>query len=178
MTRPRPPRWDPESLADTLDVVAAGLCAGLPPEYALALARDSTAWGRREAERLEHVAARLRHGEPTASAWARSSDERAAADAFHTVGHVWDLALRTGGPLAEAVRALSDHLREEARLQGRLLALAAAPRTSARLLSLLPLVGPALALLIGAHPADLYLSSPVAGASALVGLLLTAVGWR
>ena len=145
---------------------------------ALALAGESTAWGRCETRRLERVAALLGHGEPTASGWAQDWDEGAAADAYRTVGRVWDLALRTGGPLAEAVRLLADHLREEARLQGRLMALAAAPRTSARLLSLLPIVGPALALLVGAHPRELYLSSPVATASALIGLLLTAVGWR
>lgn len=178
MSRRRPIRWDPESLGDTLDVVAAGLSAGLPPASALRLARDSTAWGRTETARLERVEACLQAGVPTASAWLLASDEGAAADAFHTVGGVWDLALRTGGPLADAIRSLADHLREEARLRGRLEALAAAPRASARLLTLLPLVGPALAVLIGAHPRDLYLSSPVAGASALVGLVLTAVGWR
>lgn len=170
--------WDPESLGDALDIVASALRAGLPPAVALAVARDATHWGRCEAERVARVVARLDRGVVTASAWSLSSDEGAAADAYRTVGGVWDLALQTGGPLADAVDYLSGHLREQARLHGRLGALAAGPRASARLLTLLPLAGPALAVLVGADPQDLYLSSPAAGASAVIGLVLTAVGWR
>lgn len=171
-------RWDPESLGDALDIVASALRAGLPPPVALALARDATVWGRCETERVGRVVASLDQGVGTASAWLLPSDEDAAVDAYRTVGGVWDLALQTGGPLAEAVDYLSDHLREQARLHGRLEALAAGPRASARLLTLLPLVGPALAVLVGADPQDLYLSSTAAGGSAVIGLVLTVVGWR
>ena len=121
---------------------------------------------------------RLEHGLPTTPAWSTSSDDAAAADAYRVVGSVWDLALETGGPLADAVEDLTGHLREQVRLNGRLEALAAGPRASARLLTLLPVVGPALAVLIGADPADLYLSSPVASGSAVAGLMLTVLGWR
>jgi len=176
--RSRPSEWDPEALADALDVIVSGLRAGLPPAMALTIARDSTAWGRVEAERAAGVVARLGQGVATRSAWLQSSDEGPAADAYRTVGSVWDLALQTGGPLSDAVGYLTDHLREQSRLTGRLEALAAGPRASAGLLTLLPLVGPALAVVVGAHPQDLYLSSPVAGASVVTGLLLTGVGWR
>jgi tight adherence protein B len=170
--------WDPDSLGDALDVVASALRVGLSPAVAVAVARDATAWGRCEGERVERVRASLELGVATTSAWLLPSDEDAAADAYRMVGGVWDLALQTGGPLADAVDYLSGHLREQARLRGRLEALAAGPRASARLLTLLPLVGPALAVLIGADPQDLYLSSPAAGVSAVIGMALTAVGWR
>jgi tight adherence protein B len=176
--RSRSAEWDPESLSDALDIVASALRAGLPPAMALTVAREATVWGRCEAERVARVVESLDQGAATASAWLLTSDEGAAADAYGTVGGVWDLALQTGGPLAEAVDYLGDHLREQARLHGRLEALAAGPRASARLLTLLPLVGPALAVLVGADPRDLYLSSAAAGASAVIGLVLTAVGWR
>ncbi|MFN2319836.1 MAG: type II secretion system F family protein [Dermatophilaceae bacterium] len=171
-------QWDPEALGDALEVVASALRAGLPPGVSLSIARGSTDWGRLEEARVTNVIDRLDRGLTTCSAWLLPSDEGEAADAYRMVGSVWDLALQTGGPLAEAVDYLTDHLREQARLHGRLEALAAGPRASARLLTLLPLVGPALAVLVGADPRDLYLSSPVAGGSAIIGLALTAVGWR
>lgn len=170
--------WDPETLADGLEVIAAALHAGLPPAHAVAIARDSTGWGRAESGRLERVRACVHHGAATSPAWIEDGDGEMAADAYATVGSVWDLALHTGAPLAEAVSLLTEHLREQSRLQGRLEALVAGPRASARLLALLPLIGPVLTLLVGAEPARLYLSSPVAGGSAALGLLLTALGWR
>lgn len=180
---PRVPRsapgpWDPEPLGDALEVVGSGLRAGLPPAVAVRVAWESTSWGRSESDRVRRVVERLEHGLPTTPAWSTSSDDAAAAEAYRVVGSVWDLALETGGPLADAVEDLTGHLREQVRLNGRLEALAAGPRASARLLTLLPVVGPALAVLIGADPADLYLSSPVASGSAVAGLVLTVLGWR
>jgi tight adherence protein B len=161
-----------------LEVVSAALHAGLPASHALAIARVSTCWGRAEADRLVRVQGCVHDGVATSSTWLQDLDDELAADAYAAVGRVWDLALHTGAPLAEALSHLTEHLREQSRLQGRLDALVAAPRASARLLALLPVVGPVLALLVGAEPGRLYLSSPVAGGSAAVGLMLTAVGWR
>lgn len=177
MRRRRGRGWDPEPLADALEVVASALEVGLPATAALAAAGESTAWGIAESARLDRVITCLSQGSPTAAAWHAPSDHATATDAFRTVGGVWDLALQTGGPLAEAVRALSGHLREQSRLQGRLEVLAAGPRTSATVLTLLPLVGPAIAVVVGADPGRLYLATPLAGASATVGLLLTGAGW-
>lgn len=178
MRRPRRRRWDPEPLGDALEVVASALEAGLPAAAALVVARDSTAWGIAETARLDRVVTCLSRGSPTAAAWHAAGDDPRATDSYRTVGSVWDLAVETGGPLAEAVRSLIDHLREQSRLLGRLEVLAAGPRTSAAVLALLPVVGPALAVVIGADPARLYLATPVAAASVSVGLVLTGAGWR
>lgn len=176
--RTKSPGWDPDAVGDALDIVAAGLRAGLAPAEALKVAADSTVWGRDEADRVSRVVARVERGAATASAWVAPGDSRPAADCYRSVGSVWDLAQQTGGPLADAVHYVSEHLREQARLQGRLAALAAGPRASARLLTLLPLAGPVLAMMVGADPAQVYLSSPAAGASVVIGLGLTVVGWR
>lgn len=170
-------RRDPETLADALEILAAALQAGLPPSDALHITAASTEWGRRERGRVSAVLSLIETGAPTRQGWMSRSDDAQWDDAHRVIGGVWDLAVQTGAPLAEAVLLVAGHLREDARLRGRLDALAAAPRASQRLLTLLPVVGPVLTLLVGADPVSLY-ASPVAAGSAAVGLGLTAVGWR
>ncbi|MDO5503339.1 MAG: type II secretion system F family protein [Actinomycetia bacterium] len=167
-----------DSLADALDLVVSALRAGLPPAAALVLARESSSWGRAEAARLERVIGALETGARTRSAWLEVGDPAGATLAYRAVGVVWDAAIRSGAPLAEALAQIVSHLREEARLAGRVEVLASGPRTSQRVLCLLPLLGPVLALLIGIDPRLLYLSSPLAAVSAVIGLLLTLVGTR
>jgi len=169
---------DPDVFADALEVVVSALRAGLPPLEALRIMAESTEWGRLEHRRVAGVCGRIAQGAPTRPAWTDPDGEGEVPDAYRIVGGVWDLAGRTGAPLADAVTQVAGHLREQARMRHRLDALAAAPRTSQRLLTLLPLVGPLLAVLVGADPMSLYASSPVAAGSALLGLALTAVGWR
>jgi tight adherence protein B len=172
------PGWDAEALGDALEVVASGLRAGLTPAASLVLARDCTEWGRRERRRVDAVVERLGSGLPTAGAWFGEGDSTAAASAYRVVATVWDLSVETGGPLTAALADVVDHLREECRLQGRVEVLAAAPRASARLLTMLPVLGPGLAVLLGVHPVEVYSSSWVGAASGTVGVLLTVVGWR
>lgn len=174
-SRRRPPGWEPEPLADALEMVAAGLRAGLPPGDALGIARDCTAWGRAEADRLNRVADAI--GLPTQSGgWQDPADPETARDAYRTLDAVWTLALDTGAPLADAVDTVSAHIREEGAVRERLQAQSAAPRTSQRLLTLLPLLGPVLALFIGADLVELYLASPAGTVSIAVGAALTVLG--
>lgn len=170
--------WEPEVVADALDVVAGSLRAGLPPVAALRIAIDATDWGSRERVRLEHVIEAVARGGPSGPSWHQEGDGEEASDAYRALGAIWDLATETGAPLADAVLTVAGHLREDARVQGRLNALAAGPRTSQRLLTLLPVVGPLLAILVGADLADLYLASPVGAGAACVGGILTVIGWR
>lgn len=168
---------DPQQMADGLEIASAGLRAGLPAGPALRLVIESTKWGRAEEARITRVADRADGGEAPGSAWSEPMSDEGASEAYHLLGAVWDLATTTGSPLADALDVLADHLREESRIRGRLDALAAGPRASRRLLTLLPVVGPVLALLIGAHPMDLYGSVP--GTLSLgVGAALTVLGWR
>lgn len=166
-----------ETLADALEVAAAALRAGLSPSAALSLVASATSWGGQETARVEAVAGRMRRGLPTHDAWCRPGDAGSTLESYRAVASVWDLAVRTGGPLSDAVEDLATHLREEARLRGRLDALAAGPRTSRRLLSGLPLAGPVLAVLIGADAREMYTSTVFAMASVVTGLALTGLGW-
>lgn len=166
-----------EALADALEVVAAALRAGLSPAAALGLMAEATSWGADECERIAAVRLRIRVGGSTAAVWCRPTDSGSAALSYRAVGSLWDLALRTGGPFAEAVDGIAAHLREEARLRGRLEGLAAGPRTSRRLLTALPLAGPALAVVVGADLTELYASSVPGAASVVIGVVLTVAGW-
>ena len=156
-------------------MVASALRSGLPPAEALGIAGECTDWGRSQAERLRRVAAAV--GAPDGpSGWRDSHDSGAAADAYRTLDAVWTLALDTGAPLADALDTLSRHVRDEAAMRGRLDAQSAAPRTSQRLLTLLPLLGPVLALFIGVDVVDLYLASAAGAAAVVIGLALTVLG--
>lgn len=175
-------RWrtvdlDPGLMADGLQIVASGLRAGLPAGPALRLVMESTEWGDAERARIERVVALSASGQAPGRAWSTPDDGEGAAEAYDLLAAVWDLATSTGAPLADALDVLARHLREEARIRGRLDALASGPRASQRLLALLPVVGPVLALLVGAHPMDLYGTRP--GMLSLgVGAALALVGWR
>lgn len=171
-------RLDPEALADALEIVASALRAGLAPPEALRIAAESTVWGRDERERVDRVIRLIEQGAATRAGWVGPRASSAADDTYRVIAGVWDVAVQTGAPLADAVMQVAGHIREQARLRSRLDALAAGPRTSQRLLTLLPVVGPVLALLVGADPVSLYGSSAVASGVAVLGLVLTAVGWR
>ncbi|MGA8046046.1 MAG: type II secretion system F family protein [Dermatophilaceae bacterium] len=164
-------------MADALEVVASALRAGLSPTAALALMAEATSWGAHEGDRIDAVRSRMRVGGSTAQAWCRPTDSDSAAASYRAVARLWDLALQTGGPFADAVDGIAVHLREEARLRGRLEGLAAGPRTSRRLLTALPLAGPALAVVVGADLKELYASSVPGAASVLTGVVLTVAGW-
>lgn len=176
--RRRPDHPVHEPLADALETLAAALRAGLSPADALRVCASATEWGLQQPERMTQVARAVARGDPCGSAWHLPNDSREAEEAYRSLAAVWEVALDTGAPLAEALVTLSDQLREEARIRSRLDALAAAPRTSQRLLTLLPIVGPGLALLVGADPTHLYFSSSMGAVSAVAGVLLTVIGWR
>ena len=156
-------------------MIASGLRAGLPPGHALGIAGECTQWGRIEAQRLHRVAASIGLPAPY-GAWHDPADVGAADDAYRTVEAVWALALDTGAPLADAIDTVSTHIREDGAVRQRLDAQSAAPRASQRLLTLLPLLGPVLAVFVGADLVELYLASRAGTASVLVGLCLTAFG--
>ncbi|MBC7309478.1 MAG: hypothetical protein GXY39_07385 [Actinomycetales bacterium] len=172
-----PPGSDPQRIADGLEIAAAGLRAGLPPGPALRLVIETTEWGSAERARLTRVADRVDRGEATATAWRATEGPGRAAEAYDLLAAVWELATATGSPLADALDVLAGHLREESRIHGQLDAMAAGPQASRRLLALLPVAGPVLALVVGADPTDLYGSLPAALSLGL-GLVLAAGGWQ
>jgi tight adherence protein B len=108
--------------------------------------------------------------------WLAHAREQSSAD-LHFIARAWLLSDRTGAPLAEALRVAESVLRARVRGQARLDAAAAGPRASMAVLAGLPLTAPLVGLAFGLTPSDLYLRSPLAGASACLGAGLAALGW-
>ena len=84
---------------------------------------------------------------------------------------------RTGAPTAGMLQHLADALRDlHDAAQARRTAFAG-PRSTARILLILPLAGLGLGMLLGGDPLRLLLTSGAGNLLALTGLALTALGW-
>lgn len=105
-----------------------------------------------------------------------------ARDAVRTpvlrpVAAAWGIAHQTGAGLAGVLDNIADGHRRSAAVQRDLAVELAGPRATARLMSLLPLIGVGLAILLGADPVG-WLTSSVAGIACLVvGLALNGLGF-
>lgn len=155
-----------------LDQLCAALRSGLPPAEAVAMARTGAGLPVREA--LAVVLEAARDGRPCAPAWARVVRSSSAPE-LALVARSWAVSERLGAPLADAVESASRALRSRRDLDSKLETATAGARTTAAILTLLPVAGVGLALLMGIGPATLYGSWP-ALCSLAGGLLLLAVG--
>lgn len=83
---------------------------------------------------------------------------------------------RSGAPMADVLGRLTVALRAEAAAEADRAAVMAGPRATAGVLSLLPVAGGGLGMLIGADPVRTLLTSPGGRVCLVVGLLLWAAG--
>ena len=155
------------ALGDLLAALAAELRTGAAPRDVLARAAASAG--------LVEVAAAARHpaGAPAAALEAVAAEPGGSAAADLAV--LWRVSELTGCSLVEPVSRLLVGHRGEDRLRRQVSAALAGPRSTARLLALLPLAGFGLGLTLGADPAGFLLGSPagvgcLVGAAALVGV--------
>ena len=144
--------------------LAAELRAGLPPRQALVQASTSV-W-------------------PTAVAAVRLDGDIAAAlrrDAGHTpvlraLAACWEAGAATGSGLADSVDRLAASHRAAEEIRGELEVQLAGPRSTARMLGGLPLIGIALGALLGADPLGFLLGSAVGVTCLVSGVALTVLG--
>jgi tight adherence protein B len=104
---------------------------------------------------------------------------RARPPPLRLLGAAWETSERRGAPLALVVTRLADGVRADiAAEQARESALAA-PRASASVVGVLPVLGIALAGALGARPLAFLLHDRVGEVCLVVGVLLdlAAVGW-
>lgn len=148
--------------ADLADLVAMGLEAGLPVAAAVALAGATleTGPGNRPEQPDPHDRADL-SGRP------ELPDLLATALL---------LSERVGAPVAKAARVAAEELRHRARAQEQARALAAGPQASMALLTVLPIAGPGVVLVLGLSPAQVY-GSGLAMGLFILGSCLTGAGW-
>ena len=155
-----------------LDQLSAALRSGLPPADAVAIVL--TGAGPAVRDHLSVVLAAAREGRPCAPAWARVVRSTVTPE-LELLARSWAISERLGAPLADAVDSASRALRSRRDLDSRLETATAGARTTATILTLLPVAGVGLALLMGIAPSTLYGSWP-AVCSLLAGLVLLALG--
>ncbi len=153
-----------------LDLLAAGLRAGLPVDQAHRLAVEAMVDGPAGA-RGRLLADRLEASSDPGEAWAGLADAVELPE-LETVGRAWRLSERTGAPLAEAIALAAELVRAAADSRRRLEVALAGPRATVRLLTALPALGPLVAWTLGVDPLRLYVGSGPARAACLSGLVL------
>ncbi|USQ79630.1 type II secretion system F family protein [Ornithinimicrobium faecis] len=160
-------RWLP-----LLDQLSASLRVGLPPAEALSLAlRGSEEHVR---QRLAVVVDAAREGRACGPAWLRAARSARSAE-LELLARSWLISERLGAPLADAVDSAGRALRSGRDLASRLETATVGARTTATILTLLPVAGIGIALLMGITPTQLY-GTPVALVSLAVGAGVIVVG--
>ncbi|WP_083881934.1 MULTISPECIES: type II secretion system F family protein [unclassified Curtobacterium] len=179
MRRPpaRPRRWAggaARSAADGARSAADGARAA-----ARAARRTATDGAASGARRLDRVATLVAAGLPPPRAWSLVGGLPVTDDpAWQDVAVVLRVAERTGAPSAEALRALARALRRSAASDRAVRVALAGPRTSARVVLALPVLGLALASTWGAGAVTVLVGSPLGWACSAVAAGLVAVGRR
>lgn len=160
-------RWLP-----LLDQLSASLRVGLPPAEALTLALRGTEATVRE--RLTVVIEAAREGRACGPAWLRAARSAGSAE-LELLARSWLISERLGAPLADAVDSAGRALRSGRDLASRLETATVGARTTATILTFLPVAGVGIALLMGIPPTELY-GTPVAVVSLIVGVGVVLVG--
>lgn len=155
-----------EQAIDALASLAAELEAGQPPDRALQFATGGEAvWP------IALSAARMGGDIPAAL----EADAR-LLPLLRQVAACWRLGGTAGASLGPSIARLATAARQGEELQAVLAAELASPRATMRMLSLLPLIGIALGVLLGADPLGWLLRTPAGWACLVAGLALNAVG--
>lgn len=92
------------------------------------------------------------------------------------LARAWQVSSSTGAPMAPALEEVASGLAADESLRSVVSAELAAPRSTGKVMAVLPLVGIALGYLLGGRPLAWLLAGPVGWACLLLGLLLAAAG--
>lgn len=149
-----------------LTALASELEAGQPPLQALASAGGSpSVWPR--------ATAACEHGEVVDALRADGAHDRVVG----LLAACWEVGADSGAGLAAAVARLAASARAQEDTRAQLEAHLAAPRASARMLGLLPVVGLGLGMMLGAEPLAWLISTAPGVACLVAGIALTALGF-
>lgn len=166
-------RAEAAAVLDLLDALGPALRSGLSPAAALGCLDRPVDMASR-GTLVTELSAAAATGKSLAPVWAARAEQQASPE-LRLVAAAWSLSESLGAPLADAAALAADLLRQRQERQRRLAVALAGPRATVVVLTLLPLGGPALALLLGLSPVELY-ANPPAVASVLLGLALLLLG--
>jgi len=177
LPRRRRPGADLDAITGLLEGIGPALTAGVTPAAAVATSATLAA------ARVTHPGLRAdltqlaRHagdGDELAHWWAQLYAKHRIA-ALDDVARAWALSEELGCPLGDALRAATTMLREQVDLERRITVATAGPRATMQLLTALPLLGVAIASLIGVPPWQLY-AGPLGLTVLLLGALFVVAG--
>jgi tight adherence protein B len=158
-------------VARACDLIGSLVAIGHLPAVALLLAAEDCAV-------LEPVAAAHRVGAEVSAAL-RAAGSAAGGKGLARLAQAWEVGERTGAPLGQALGAVADAVRRDHEIEQVVVAELAGPRASGQVLGLLPIVGLAAAVAMGAEPVQFFLTG-ILGPICLVvgtGLACTGVLW-
>lgn len=167
-------------MAALLDAIAAALDAGLPVGAALQCAGEVTEL-RGPGSAAGLIVEAGRRGDVQPEVWddlAVMLGDPGAVEVVRGVAQVWRICELTGSPMADALRSAAATARGHSDRVGRLAVATAGPRATIRLLTVLPLLGPAGVLMVwSAGPVPFGVATMAAGSMG-AGLVLLLVGHR
>lgn len=165
---------DGAAFAELLELMVPALRAGATEAAAVEIAAGAVGAGPLGAL-VDELRAAARAGGSVATVWSRAAlTERSSEVGF--VARAWVLSEEVGVPLSVALEVAARSLRARHAAARALSAATAGARASMVLLALLPASGPAIGLLFGLGPSQLY-GNPAASLCVTVGVLLTGTGW-
>lgn len=165
-------------LLSLLEAIAPALEAGVAPAAALGMAADD----RSSAGHRDHLttvvsgmASAAADGATLGPQWRTAAQSTGSAE-LRLLAHAWSLTEDMGAPLAQAVRTTAGMVAARIAHERRLAGAVAGAKATVNLLTVLPIGGPLLALVLGIGPAELYADSRLTQGSLLLGLSLSALG--
>jgi tight adherence protein B len=165
-------------LLGLLEAIAPALEAGMAPASALRIAADARS-GTGRPDPLTAVAramsAAAADGATLGPLWREAAESAGSAELL-LLAQAWSLTEDMGAPLAQAVRTTTGMLEARIAHERRLAAAVAGAKATVKVLTVLPIGGPLLALVLGIGPAELYGGSRLSQGSLVLGLCLAGIG--
>lgn len=175
---PGPAAINAQDLLSLLEAIAPALEAGMAPAAALRIAADARSGSGRPdplTSIARDMATAATDGAMLGPLW-RGAAESAASPELLLLAQAWSLTEDMGAPLAQAVRTTAGLLEARIAHERRLAAAVAGARATVNVLTVLPIGGPLMALVLGIGPAELYGGSRLTQGSLVLGLGLALVG--
>ncbi|GGB26633.1 hypothetical protein GCM10011492_16110 [Flexivirga endophytica] len=161
---------DLDALTTMVEGIAPAIAAGVTPATAVATSALLTASTVSDAalrDDLQSLARQAAAGAELAPLWAglRTRNDLAA---LGEVARAWALSEQLGCAIGDALSAATAMMREQLDLERRIAAATAGPRATMQLLTLLPVLGVGIAMVIGVPPWRLY-AGPLGGTVLVLG---------
>ena len=165
-------------LLGLLEAIAPALEAGMAPASALRIAADTRSGSGRPdplAALARTMASAAAEGASLGSLWREAAASARSAELL-LLAQAWSLTEDMGAPLAQAVRTTAGLLEARIAHERRLSASMAGAKSTVNVLTVLPIGGPLLGLVLGIGPAELYAGSRFTQGSLALGLCLAGIG--